>query len=100
MQVLLVLHINVLHYFFQHKRLVSDAQEKEPDVVFIGDSIMAYLSYTEMWDKQFAPMHAINFGIGAERVENVLWRVMNGEMEQMNPKVFRVSIDLFYLHVS
>jgi platelet-activating factor acetylhydrolase IB subunit beta/gamma len=40
-----------------------------------------------MWDKQFAPMHALNFGIGAERVENVLWRVVNGEMEQMNPKV-------------
>jgi len=40
-----------------------------------------------MWDTQFAPMHALNFGVGGERVENVLWRVTNGEMDQMNPKV-------------
>jgi len=69
-----------------HRRFVSDAQEKEPEVVFIGDSIIAYLSYTEMWDKQFAPLHCINFGYGSERVENVLWRVSNGEMDQFNPK--------------
>lgn len=72
---------------FKHKRFVADAREKEPEVVFIGDSLIAYLSYIEMWDTHFAPMHALNFGMGGERVENVLWRVLNGEMDQMNPKV-------------
>jgi len=75
-----------------HKRLVSDAREKEPDVVFIGDSIIAYLGYIEMWDTHFAPMHAINFGIGSERVENVLWRVSNGEMDDMNPKAVVILV--------
>ncbi|ODM92619.1 Platelet-activating factor acetylhydrolase IB subunit beta [Orchesella cincta] len=69
-----------------HRRFVSEAQEKEPDVVFIGDSMIAYLMYQEMWDRLFVPMHALNFGIMAERTENVLWRVVNGEMDQMNLK--------------
>ncbi|CAL8140081.1 unnamed protein product [Orchesella dallaii] len=69
-----------------HRRFVSEAQEKEPDVVFIGDSIIAFLSYHEMWDRLFVPMHALNFGINAECTQNVLWRVTNGEMDQMNLK--------------
>ena len=66
---------------------MADAKEKEPEVVFIGDSLIAYMQYTEMWDTLFGPMHALNFGIGGERTEHVLWRCINGEMDNMKPKV-------------
>lgn len=67
---------------------------KEPEVVFIGDSIIAYLSYHEMWDRLFVPMHALNFGMGGERVEHVLWRITHGEMDQMNLKVVVFGITI------
>ncbi len=40
-----------------------------------------------MWDRLFVPMHSLNFGIGGERTEHVLWRVTNGEMDHMKLKV-------------
>lgn len=73
---------------FKHKRFVADTHEKEgTEVVFTGDSLIAYLQYTPMWDTHFSPMHALNFGIGGERTEHVLWRCMNGEMDNIKPKV-------------
>jgi len=69
-----------------HNRFAADAKEKEPEVVFIGDSLIAYLQYTVLWDNLFEPMHALNFGVGGERTEHVLWRILNGEMDNMKPK--------------
>ena len=35
----------------------------------------------------FAPLHCLNFGISGDQTQNVLWRVMNGEMKNMSPQV-------------
>ena len=35
----------------------------------------------------FEPLHCLNFGIGGDQTQNVLWRVQNGEMDCIRPKV-------------
>lgn len=70
-----------------HRRFISETKDKEPDVVFVGDSIIQHLGQTEYWEKHFEQMHALNFGIGSDTVQNMLWRVQNGELEYINPKV-------------
>ncbi|KAL4228455.1 platelet-activating factor acetyltransferase [Mactra antiquata] len=71
----------------QHKRFVLSTKEGEPEVVFIGDSLIQQLSQTELWNRMFEPLHCINFGIGGDQTQHVLWRVQNGEMDCITPKV-------------
>src|SRR6185295_6725974 len=39
-----------------------------------------------------APLNAANFGIGGDTTENVLWRILNGEIEGLSPKVVVLMI--------
>ncbi len=41
----------------------------------------------ENWKKNFFGWNAADFGWGADRVENILWRLENGELDGVNPKV-------------
>ncbi len=63
------------------------------DIYFEGDSITRrwgatdYPQLLENWKKNFFGWNAADFGWGADRVENVLWRLENGELDGINPKV-------------
>ncbi|CAB1352678.1 unnamed protein product, partial [Coregonus sp. 'balchen'] len=40
-----------------------------------------------IWRELFSPLHALNFGIGGDTTCNVLWRLQNGELDNIGPKV-------------
>ena len=66
--------------------LKTRAAQGDVDVLFLGDSI------TEMWDRNqwdshFGKYRAANFGIGGDHTGNVLWRLQNGAMDKLRPKV-------------
>ena len=56
-------------------------------MLWVGDSIIQNLVMTQIWEKSFCQMHSLNFGIGGDRTEHVLWRLHNGELDVMKPKV-------------
>lgn len=70
-----------------HNCFVSDTKDREPEVVFIGDSLVQLLHQFEIWRQLFSPLHALNFGIGGDTTQNVLWRLQNGELENIKPKI-------------
>ncbi|XP_076111629.1 platelet-activating factor acetylhydrolase IB subunit alpha2-like isoform X2 [Mytilus galloprovincialis] len=45
------------------------------------------MQFSEIWVKMFQPLHSLNFGIGGDQTQHVLWRVENGEMDDVQPKV-------------
>ena len=50
--------------------------EEKPIVALCGASIIQGLKrYHDIWDTYFAPLSAINLGIGGDRTENILWRM-------------------------
>src|SRR5262249_35915174 len=63
------------------------------DVYFEGDSIARRWGATDYpqllanWRANFFGWNAADFGWGADRVQNVLWRLENGELDNVNPKV-------------
>ncbi|TRY57361.1 hypothetical protein DNTS_024947, partial [Danionella cerebrum] len=71
----------------QHNRFVQECKDAEPDVLFVGDSMVQLMKQHEVWRELFSPLHALNFGIGGDTTCNVLWRLQNGELENIRPKV-------------
>ena len=76
-----------------HEQLLAKAKQGRIDVYFEGDSITRrwgatdYPELLENWKKNFFGWNAADFGWGADRVENILWRLENGELDGVNPKV-------------
>ena len=74
-----------------HDRLVKRAKEGNIDLLFLGDSITAGWGSPNggaaIWKERYEPLKAVNFGIGGDRTEHVLWRIRNGELDGYQPKV-------------
>lgn len=73
----------------RHELIKSRAVPGAVDVIFLGDSITQGWEGAgkEAWEKSFAPLKAINAGIGGDRTEHVLWRLANGTITGITPKV-------------
>jgi lysophospholipase L1-like esterase len=79
-----------------HERLLEKARKGRIDVYFVGDSITRrwgatdYPNFLASWTKNFHGWNAANFGWGGDTVQNVLWRLCNGELDGVNPRVIVV----------
>jgi lysophospholipase L1-like esterase len=78
----------------RHEGFVDVAKKGGVDVLFLGDSITDGWrgAGKDVWAKQIEPLKAANFGIGGDRTQHVLWRIVNGELEGIKPKVAVVMI--------
>lgn len=78
-----------------HEQLVAKARQGGIDLYFLGDSITRrwgcsdpqYADLLANWRQNFHGWNAGNFGWGGDRIENILWRIENGELDGVNPKV-------------
>jgi lysophospholipase L1-like esterase len=76
-----------------HRQLIDKARRGGIDVYFTGDSIVRRWGATDYpdllanWQQNFFGWNAANFGWGADQAQNVLWRLENGELDGVNPKI-------------
>jgi len=76
-----------------HQQLLAKAKSGGIDLYFLGDSITRrwgatdYPDFLAHWTRTFHGWNAGNFGWGGDRTENILWRLSNGELDGVNPKV-------------
>lgn len=66
--------------------LVSAAQNTQADVLFLGDSITEGWRFTSSWARHFK-FSAFNAGIESDRTQHVLWRLKQGLVKQIQPKL-------------
>ncbi len=73
----------------RHDEFVAEAGKGGINVLFLGDSITDFWRTRgrAVWDREFAPLGAANFGISGDRTQNVLWRLEHGEADGYQPKV-------------
>ena len=76
-----------------HEQLLQKGRSGRIDLYFLGDSITRrwgatdYPQLLEHWNASFHGWNAGNFGWGGDKVENILWRIENGELDGVNPRV-------------
>jgi lysophospholipase L1-like esterase len=76
-----------------HQQLLDKARRGKIDVFFLGDSITRrwgatdYPDFLANWKQNFFGWNAANFGWGGDTTQNILWRLENGELDGVNPKV-------------
>jgi beta-glucosidase len=78
----------------QHEGFLEQAKKGDVGVLFLGDSITQGWKGAgkDVWARHYAPRKAANFGIGGDRTQHVLWRLDNGEVDPIKPKVVVLMI--------
>jgi cephalosporin-C deacetylase len=78
-----------------HTQLLEKARKGRIDIYFEGDSITRrwgtsdeqYKDFLANWRQNFFGWNAADFGWGGDTTQNILWRLHNGELDNVNPKI-------------
>lgn len=89
------------NFFSRHQQILQRNQKVNPDVIWLGDSIIHFFSGepkaphirgAAAWEKLFSTQTVTNLAYGWDRTENVLWRIQHGELDGIAPKTIILSI--------
>jgi lysophospholipase L1-like esterase len=76
-----------------HRQMLENLKKGRIDVYFAGDSITRrwratdYPQFLANWNENFFGWNAADFGWGGDTIQNILWRLQNGELDGVHPKV-------------
>lgn len=87
----------------RHNQVIENIKKTNPNVIILGNSIINYwggipaaesgLARGEnSWQKYLTPLKVQNAGFGWDRIENVLWRIYHGELNDFNGSKILVMI--------
>lgn len=80
----------------RHQRINARTAEMRGacDLIFVGDSITEGFEDEgkKVWAERYAKRRAANLGISGDRTEHVLWRLENGNLDGLQPKLAVVMI--------
>jgi lysophospholipase L1-like esterase len=73
----------------KHESFLARAKAGPIGLLFLGDSIMDNwrVRAPQLFDEAYGRYQPANFGIGGDTTENVIWRIENGELDGIHPKV-------------
>ena len=81
----------------RHKEKIETKKKMEKvDLVFLGDSITHAWDKKEkgrdIWEQYYTKRNALNIGFSGDRTEHVLWRLQNGAVDDIEPKLLVIMI--------
>ncbi|MES2309106.1 MAG: GDSL-type esterase/lipase family protein [Verrucomicrobiota bacterium] len=85
----------------RHQHVLDQGKEIDPTIVLIGDSITHFwggrpqstiANGPQAWKKIFQELRVLNMGFGWDRIQNVLWRLNQGEFDGLAPKWIILNI--------
>lgn len=85
----------------RHEAKLRELREKQPTLVFYGDSITQqweyhgppdWRDYAPIWQRFYGHRNAVNLGYSGDTTASLIWRLQNGEASGISPKVAVVLI--------
>lgn len=78
----------------RHNSFNERVKQGNVDLIFIGDSITQGWEGAgkAVWEEFYKPRNAVNLGIGGDRTQHVLWRLDNGNIAGIKPKLAVIMI--------
>lgn len=79
----------------RHEEKLRTVANTDVDLLFIGDSITHYWENEgaiDVWNEFYANRKAANLGFSGDRTEQVIWRLQNGEVDGLSPKLVVLMI--------
>ena len=75
-------------FFELHQKFLERGKSGPIGVLFLGDSITeGWGRAPHIWEHYYGKWQPANFGIGGDQTQHVVWRIENGELEGISPKV-------------
>ena len=73
----------------RHDSFNERVKQGNVDLLFIGDSITQGWEGAgkAAWSEKYGKRNAVNLGIGGDRTQHVLWRLDNGNIDGIKPKL-------------
>ncbi|GGW38100.1 SGNH/GDSL hydrolase family protein [Arenibacter certesii] len=93
----------------RHQTLLRLNKENPPKICFLGNSIVHYWggqpkapisNGADSWEDNFGDVKTRNFGFGWDRIENLLWRVYQGELDGFEAEQIVLMIGTNNLHLN
>jgi lysophospholipase L1-like esterase len=80
-------------FFELHEKFLARGKAGPIGVLFLGDSITeGWGQAPHIWEHYFGSYQPANFGIGGDQTQHVIWRIENGELDGISPKVVVLMI--------
>jgi len=71
-----------------HESFLARGKAGPVGVLFLGDSITeGWSKAPHVWEHYYGKLEPANFGIGGDQTQHVIWRIENGELDGLHPKV-------------
>jgi beta-glucosidase len=79
----------------RHQSMNERVAKGNVDLIFIGDSITQGWEgggAKKVWEEYYGKRNAVNLGISGDRTQHVLWRLENGNIKGISPKLAVIMI--------
>ncbi len=80
-------------FFDLHQSFLERTQSGPVGLLFLGDSITYHWRKApHIWEHYYGAYQPANFGIGGDQTQHILWRIDQGELDGIAPKVVVLMI--------
>ncbi len=80
-------------FFELHESFLARTKAGPIGLLFLGDSITeGWKKAPHIWEHYYGAFQPANFGISGDQTQHVIWRIENGELDGITPKVVVLMI--------